>query len=82
MAAIVDPQTQRILEDIGKRLRELRKDKTDLNYIDFAKTVGINKKTYYAIEKASKDYNITSFIKVLSYYPDDTVKDFIQKILL
>ena len=59
------------LSKIGKQVRKLRKEKTQLGYIDFAKKVKLNKKTYYKIERGEGDYNISNLIKIISYYSPD-----------
>lgn len=66
---------------IGEKVRKMRKDNTDLNYIDFAKAVGLNKNTVFKIEKGTVgDYYITSLKCIIDYYPEMTMEMFFREL--
>ena len=73
-----DSKHQEWLLKIGAQVRKLRKTETNLNYIDFANIIGIDKKTYYKIERAEGEYNITTLMKIISYYPKMTLSKFFR----
>ena len=73
-----DSKHQEWLVLIGKQVRRLRKEKTNLNYIDFATTIGLDKKTYYKIERGEGEYNITTLMKIISHYPKLTLSKFFR----
>ena len=59
----------------------MTKDNTDLNYINFAKAVGLNKNTVFKIEKGTYgDYYITSLKHIIDYYPDMTMEKFFREL--
>ena len=67
---------------IGKHVRKLRKEKTDLNYIDFAKKIGMDKKTYIKVEKGQEEYYLSTLIRIISFYEDLTMESFFREIEL
>ena len=67
---------------IGKQVRKLRKEKTDLSYIDFAEKVGMDKKTYYKVERGQEEYYLSTLIRIISYYEDISIESFFREIEL
>jgi DNA-binding XRE family transcriptional regulator len=66
-------------EKIGSHLRILRKQFYKCGYIEFAQKVGIDKKTYYNMEKPKNDYSIGNLIKVLEMYDDMNLSTFFRE---
>ena len=79
MAQAIDPIHQEWLVIIGKQVRKLRKEQTTMGYIEFAKQIGLDKKTYYKIERGEGDFNITNLMRVISYYPKLTLQEFFKE---
>ena len=67
---------------IGKHVRKLRKTNTDLNYIDFAATIGMNRKTYYKVERGQEECYLTSLLRIIDFYDDITMESFFREIEL
>jgi len=67
---------------IGKQVRKLRKEKTDLSYIDFAEKIGMNRKTYYKVERGQEEYYLSTLIRIISYYEDISLESFFREIEL
>ena len=67
---------------IGAEIRRLRKNNTNLNYIDFSKKINMNKNTYFRIEAAKGDYSISKLCKIIDYYPHIKMSDFFENIKL
>ena len=77
MSTELDTQTQEILKAIGDCMRDLRKVNSPLDYKSFARDeVNIGMNTYLRMEKGNGDYNISSLLKVISYYPDLKLSEF------
>lgn len=76
----LDPKIWDYYFKIGDQVRKLRKERTKLNYIDFAKEIGMNRKTYHKIETGSSEYYVSSLMRVLDYYPDITAEKFFKEI--
>ena len=70
--------SQELLIKIGAHLRKLRKEYFKCGYIEFAHKVGMDKKTYYNLERGEKDYNIGNFLKVLSTYSNISLSQFFK----
>jgi DNA-binding XRE family transcriptional regulator len=68
------------LTKIGNHVRKLRKEKTDLNYIDFAAKIGMNRKTYYKVERGQEEYYLSTLIRIISYYEEITLESFFREI--
>ncbi len=66
---------------IGNHVRKLRKE-TGMNYIDFAKEIGMDKKTYYKVERGKEEYYLTTLMRILDYYPNISLESFFQDIIL
>ena len=79
MAQAINPVHQEWLVKIGKQVRKLRKEQAKLGYIKFAEKICIDKKTYYKIERAEGDYNITNLMRVISFYPKLTLQEFFKE---
>lgn len=80
MSTKLDPQSQKILKAIGDCMRDLRKLNSPLDYKSFASNeviVGMN--TYLRMEKGNGDYNISSLLKVINYYPDLKLSEFFKE---
>lgn len=73
---MADKQLNEKFRRIGEIVKHLRKTRTNLGYIDFAQNIGLNKKTYYRIERGSGDYYFSSLVQVISFYPDLSLADF------
>ena len=82
MKQTLDPQAIEWYPKIGQQLRKLRKEQTGLSYIDFAKMVGMNRKTYYKIETGAGEFYFSSLIRVLSYYKDLPLSQFLRDLEL
>ena len=67
------------LRKIGIQLRVLRKEYYKCGYIEFADKVDMDKKTYYNLEIARKDYTIRNLLKVLAMYPEISLSDFFKR---
>ncbi|MFW5879206.1 MAG: helix-turn-helix domain-containing protein [bacterium] len=63
---------------LGKVVRHLRKNRTNLDYISFAETIGLNKKSYYRIERGYGDYHISSLLKIITYYGNLSLEEFFK----
>jgi DNA-binding XRE family transcriptional regulator len=70
------------LATIGEQVRKLRKEKTDLSYIDFAAKIGMNRKTYYKVERGQEEYYLSTLIRIISFYEDLTMESFFREIEL
>ena len=79
MAQAINPFHQEWLVKIGRHVRKLRKERTKMGYIEFAEQIGLDKKTYYKIERGEGDYNITNLMRVISYYPKLTLQEFFKE---
>ena len=80
MSTELDTQTQEILKAIGDCMRDLRKVNSPLDYKSFARDeVNIGMNTYLRMEKGNGDYNISSLLKVISYYPDLKLSEFFDE---
>lgn len=66
----LSPEIADQLLEIGNKIRELRKVRTNYNYKELSKEIGIGQNTYLRIEKGNGDYNIGNLIKILNYYGD------------
>lgn len=55
---------QELMIEIGKRLRELRKNK-DMSYIEFAKKIGISRNSYNQMELGISNFQFISLLVVL-----------------
>jgi len=64
---------------IGDQVRRLRKEKTDLSYIDFAAKIGMNKKTYYKVERGLEEYYLSTLIRIIAFYEDITLESFFRE---
>ena len=76
MAQAINPVHQEWLVIIGKQVRKLRKEQTTMGYIEFAKQIGLDKKTYYKIERGEGEFNITNLMRIISFYPEMTLGEF------
>ena len=70
------------LTKIGNHVRKLRKEKTDLSYIDFAAKIGMNRKTVYKVERGQEEYYLSTLIRIISFYEDSTLESFFREIKL
>jgi transcriptional regulator with XRE-family HTH domain len=61
------PQHKEMLEEIGERLRKIRKEKK-LNGEDAAKNIGISLKTLYPMERGEINFQFTTLLQMLDYY--------------
>lgn len=77
MVKELDKSQEELLKQIGAAVRRLRKEKTKLNSEDFAKSIKLEKKTYYRIERGNQDYNISSLLKVLVHWKKN-LNDFLK----
>jgi transcriptional regulator with XRE-family HTH domain len=69
----LNPDIKVSLEAIGKKIRKLRKERSDLDYIKFADQlkadgVTISKNTLQRIESGTADYGIQGLLLLLNYY--------------
>ena len=76
MAQSVDDLHQEWLLTIGKHIRKLRKERTAMGYIEFAEKIGMDKKTYYKIERGEGNFNITNLMRIVSFYKEMTMQEF------
>lgn len=76
----LDPKIWDYYFKIGDQVRKMRKERTKLNYMDFAKEIRMNRKTYHKIETGSSEYYISSLLRVLKHYPDTTAEKFFKEI--
>jgi len=74
------PEVDQRLAIIGKHVRRLRKENTDLNYIEFAANIGMNRKTYYKVERGLEEYYLTTLIRIIDYYPDISLESLFKEI--
>ena len=79
MGEKIDPKHQEWLLKIGAQVRKLRKEKAKMGYIEMSEKVGLDKKTYYNIERAVNEYNITSLMKIIDFYPKMTLSNFFKQ---
>lgn len=63
----IHPQHKEMLEEIGERLRKIRKEKK-LNGEDAAKNIGISLKTLYPTERGEINFQFTTLLQILNYY--------------
>jgi transcriptional regulator with XRE-family HTH domain len=61
------PKHKEMLEEIGERLRKIRKEKK-LNGEDAAKNIGISLKTLYPMERGEINFQFTTLLQILNYY--------------
>jgi len=54
------------VKDIGRRIKKLRKEKK-LSYPQLAKNIGMNKNSYYDLERGC-NFTIRTLLTVLDYY--------------
>ena len=78
MAHKIDPKHQEWLVLIGKQVRRLRKERAKQSIILFSETVGLQRKTYYKIERGQGEFNITTLMKIISHYPNLTLSKFFR----
>ena len=57
---------QELMIEIGKRLRELRKNK-GMSYIEFAKQIGISRNSYNSLELGKSNFQFISLLNILKY---------------
>ena len=65
------------LIDIGKKVQQLRKERANIGYENFAKLLSINKNTYMRIEKAQGNYTLLHLLRIISYY-DLSLEEFFK----
>lgn len=78
----VDPVLEDALKTIGVRIRQIRKERTNLNYKDFAEQlqndgVMVSKNTLQRIESGNENYNLISLLSLLKYF-DLQIGDFFK----
>ncbi len=79
MGQIIDAEHQEWLILIGKQVRKLRKERAQLSIIKFSEAIRIDKKTYYKIERGHGEFNITTLMKIISFYPKMTLSKFFKQ---
>jgi DNA-binding XRE family transcriptional regulator len=60
----IPSEHQKMMIEIGKRLRELRKSK-DMSYIEFAKKNGISRNSYNQMELGISNFQFISLLVIL-----------------
>lgn len=63
----ITQEHQELMREIGKRIRELRKDK-GLSYIEFAEQIGISRNSYNQLELGISNFQFISLVTVLKYH--------------
>jgi len=76
--AVIDPEYKDLIEQIGMKILELRKEK-NVTYVDMAKKVGLSKNGYNNIELGYSNFQIQTLLKILSYHRI-SVFDFFQSL--
>ena len=76
--AEIDPEYKDLIEQIGMKILELRKEK-NVTYVDMAKKVGLSKNGYNNIELVYSNFQIQTLLKILSYHRI-SVFDFFQSL--
>ena len=61
------PENQELMMEIGKRIRELRKDK-QLSYMELAKQIGISRNSYNQLELGIINFQIGTLLLVLKFH--------------
>lgn len=79
----VDPVLTDALKIIGVKIRQIRKEHTNLNYKDFAEQIQndgvmVSKNTLQRIESGNENYNLTSLLSLLKYF-DIQISDFFKE---
>jgi len=79
----IEPDLLDDLKIIGERIREIRKDRTSINYKDFAEQLkkdgkNVSKNTLQRIETGNENYNLVSLLSLLKYF-DIKVSDFFRE---
>lgn len=69
---------QELMIKIGKKIRELRKDK-GLSYIELAEQIGISRNSYNQIELGVSNFQFISLLSILKYY-GISISDFFKDI--
>jgi len=75
---VIAPEHHELLIEIGKRLRELRKDK-GISYKELAQQIGISRNSYNQLELGIRNFQFITLLEVLKYYEielADFFKDF------
>lgn len=76
--AEIDSNYKDFIKCIGKKIKELRKEK-DITYVEMAKKVGLSKNGYNNIELGNSNFQFQTLLQILSYH-DITVSDFFESL--
>lgn len=71
----IPQEHQELMIEIGKRIRELRKDK-GMSYIEFAEQIGISRNSYNQLELGISNFQFISLVTVLKYHGIELVDFF------
>ena len=75
----ISTDNKKYLKQVGERVKQLRKSRTNLSYSDFAEKVELHRNTYFRIESGSHDFHITTLKKILDHY-HITMSDFFKEL--
>ena len=63
----ISPEHQELFFEIGKRIKELRKNK-GISYIELANQIGISRNSYNQIELGISNFQFSTLLAVLKYH--------------
>ena len=71
----IDEQDKELLETIGKRIKELRKEE-GIGYIQLAKEIGISRNALSLMESGRVYFKFSALLKILRYFNISTQEFF------
>ena len=72
---VIAPEHQELFLEIGKQIRNLRKDK-GIGYIELAEQIGISRNTYNQLELGISNFQFITLLEVLKFYRIDLAEFF------
>jgi transcriptional regulator with XRE-family HTH domain len=76
----ITPEQREILNNIGAKIKDLRKENGFSNYKEFAQKVGIATYSYQRIENGLGNFTILMLIRVMSQFPDKKLSDLLKEV--
>jgi len=64
---VIAPEHQELFLEIGKQIRNLRKDK-GISYIEMAEQIGISRNSYNQLELGIRNFQFITLLQVLKFY--------------
>ena len=75
----IDEQDEELLEAIGQKIKELRKDEK-IGYIQLAKEIGISRNALSLMESGKVYFKFSALLKILRYFKV-TTQDFFKDLV-